>query len=938
MDCTGYSRDIYALSAAARDHSARQVARHGGSARNSAQAGSQGVIQCSFRCRIHQEDHYDEEGGPSRAGFWSGTDRNGSTAPGRGNRRCAHTDSTARGSACRRCRVENMTTPVFAIGSKTVLAPSYSPGDGISTTVIWQEGARPSKNDLRVRFRRDWVPAMISRKAGGRLELSNFEHATHLLAKVLEGESDVGDVVFNLFGTAVRGFALSADGITAYYYAVNQPLSANNKSVLALLSRYFCEATDLMIWDDPTDMRLVFAERPAKYGKSWTRTRDDLDDLPKPKISAQHHLHFSVGEILDSAGDKANGRLAPIGQPFDVHDSMLASTTLWAISVEQEVYDAVVYSGLFNTVSIADFIKHAKRLSVLAKSWQNLCKHDLRELFELDVLVNRVEGVLDWEAEKQNRASPQFSDLSYDYVLDKARAIFTSAAFLNKTPQKFKWKEFWDSRWQWSAAGSIHSQYSEDMAYVSKDRLLKNKFIAINAMPEYGMHKFLERVPAIHAWSSYKYEWGKLRAIYGTDLTSYILAQFAFYNCEECLPRQFPVGHSANEKNVTARVAGILTDKLPLCIDYEDFNSQHSAEAMSAVIQAYIDVFQRHLTPDQLEAAHWTKMSVLETIVHDNMGTKTQYRTRGTLLSGWRLTTFMNSVLNYIYTREIVGEVTRPGNSLHNGDDVILGVDNLIVAQAASRNARAKGIRLQRSKCAFAGIAEFLRVDHVRGSRGQYLSRACATLVHSRIESRMSTDARDLVESLENRFDDCINRGMPLTLIAALRETYYCRQAQICRNTVEDFYTIKTTHRAAGGVSKSLDSDVSNLIVAGRTERGDTVLPVLPGVSAYAWQVKEKLLIDVSFSRVRQRIENATYEAVLLKSRSVKIVPTEDRWYAIMRSLYKAHRGAIRVKDYGKAALTGYAYELLVSVAPNEPLTLFLKNSSRPLDALPLVV
>lgn len=60
------------------------------------------------------------------------------------------------------------------------------------------------------------------------------------------------------------------------------------------------------------------------------------------------------------------------------------------------------------------------------------------------------------------------------------------------------------------------------------------------------------------AYASIKYEWAKLRAIYGTDLTSYILTHFAFYNCEDCLPPMFPVGQKANPKFLKQRVRATL--------------------------------------------------------------------------------------------------------------------------------------------------------------------------------------------------------------------------------------------------------------------------------------------------------------------------------------------------------------------------------------------
>jgi hypothetical protein len=602
------------------------------------------------------------------------------------------------------------------------------------------------------------------------------------------------------------------------------------------------------------------------------------------------------------------------------------------------MYDIVRNSKLLLAPDFKSYVKEAKRISVLAKSLQNIVKEDLRQIFELDVLTNRIEGMLDWEQEKKNRTEPRFARVPRDKVFSMAAKMFSEARQRGRKPTRMAWPEFWENRWQWSASGSIHTQYQEDDEFIFKDRLLKNKFITIAAMPDRESGYFLSRAPEVHAWSSYKYEWGKLRAIYGTDLTSYIVAHFAYYNCEDVLPSYFPVGRDANDANVSARVSAILDKKTPFCIDFEDFNSQHSPESMAAVLDAYLAVFKQDISEEQAIAMEWTKQSLSKSIIHDNMGTKTTYQAKGTLLSGWRLTTFMNSVLNYIYTQEITAHTMPNKNSLHNGDDVILGVNNLEVARVCTLNAQQSSIRLQRTKCAFAGIAEFLRVDHVRGSKGQYLSRACATIAHSRIESKMSTDARDLVEAMETRLADCYYRGMSIKLISRLRHTYYCHQAEVCKMPISEFYNIKAIHRSAGGISTYPDARVDMKVQSGLNQIMDVKLPKLPGIQAFSNVVIRSLNLDVSRKKVVERIERATYEAVLEKNRTNRTIPTQDEWYATMRSLYKAHKGTISIANYGKAALTGLSFRLLDAKAPDLALTRFLRHSVRPMEALGLVV
>jgi hypothetical protein len=69
-----------------------------------------------------------------------------------------------------------------------------------------------------------------------------------------------------------------------------------------------------------------------------------------------------------------------------------------------------------------------------------------------------------------------------------------------------------------------------------------------------------------------------MRAIYGTDITSYVLTHFALLDCEESLPAQFPIGSKATTAKVVACVGAVLDNATPFCLDFEDFNSQHSRD------------------------------------------------------------------------------------------------------------------------------------------------------------------------------------------------------------------------------------------------------------------------------------------------------------------------------------------------------------------------
>jgi len=652
--------------------------------------------------------------------------------------------------------------------------------------------------------------------------------------------------------------------------------------------------------------------------------------LPKPKISGEHHIHFTAAEVFDSfTASEQEKALPALRLPSDITTSHMAGVLLWLAALPDALHKLVCDSDLLDAKNVSDYVKRCKLLSVQAKSLQNLVPDDLRTLFEADVLANRNVGVLDWEDERDHRRNPNLVDVSYDEVYRVAHSLFQGQRNGARPPRAMRWKDFWDARWQWSAAGSVHSQYAEDLNYVSQERELKNKFITLCAMPDYDINHFIRRPPELHAWSSVKYEWAKMRAIYGTDLTSYVLTHFAFSGCEEALPNHFPVGSKATPQFVSARVGAVLHGAIPFCLDYEDFNSQHSYDSMRAVMNAYLDAYASHLSPEQRAAGAWAVQSVENTIVTDNMGTNSTYACKGTLMSGWRLTTFVNSVLNYVYTRLLVGAVTTSLRSVHNGDDVLLGVRNFQAAQQILGVAQKRNVRLQRTKSAFGGIAEFLRVDHRRGQHGQYLARNIATLVHSRIESKMAVSLTDVVEAFEERGAEFVVRGGSAELLARLRHNYYDRVTTLFHSDKHVAYDIKVAHRVVGGISTRVDSSTKTFIRKNHV-RSEVALPKkLPGVVSYARAVRKALDLQVDPQVVTERIYSATLNAVQLVRTSVSTEPTQDtQRYSVYKALYKAYASVTSNAYYGKAKLTGFVIDVL-SKHPDMAALAKLVSSSR---------
>lgn len=754
------------------------------------------------------------------------------------------------------------------------------------------------------------------------IKIVDFQSCTHFLIDIIPrctAENDIKSTIYDFFGVSTPTILISTQKYTHVYADINQHVRIGRAGPLAFYS-FVASHTTNFYYNTPNSLdNIVLTAVTTRVDNNiiprtpnWSELT--LSQLPIEKISGHHHIHFTAKEVWSTMSDeRRTWALANL----NIHDGMSTTAVggmlLWINEADPPSLKIIERTQLFKAASYHDYTKIAKNISTIAKSLQNLQEHDLRQIFELETLVNRITGSVDWKAEMENRTSPNVTSHNYEYVFSAAHRLFSLRSAEAVKPANLKWGDFWANRWQWTASGSFHSQYTEDLKYQQKEQVLRNKFISAIAMPDYKFDHFHDRTPQLVAWSSSKYEWGKMRAIYGTDFTSYVLSHFAFYNCEDTLGSHFPVGVKARPSYVSARVDALLTAGQHYCLDFEDFNSQHSFSSMKAVLFAWLTVNRQQLSEEQYQAGIWTIQSLEANLVHDNIGLHTSYQSQGTLMSGWRLTTFVNSVLNYIYTQSLISDTDDCCYSLHNGDDVIMSLSNLQTVQQIQHNARRYNVRLSTTKCHFAAIAEFLRVDHFRGEHGQYLSRNIATLMHGRIESKKAVGATDAIEALENRLSEFIMRGGSHITAASLRKIYYARIGDIYKTDPKTLYIAKSAHAVCGGLSTRPDACLEYLIEKTVSE-GEVELPhPLPGVHSYAKKIQETLEItDIPIERIVNRIYTATLGAVKLVRSRITATPNESiSQYTVYRGIYKAYAYLNRNASLGKALMTGFVVEVV---------------------------
>nr|AMB17467.1 RNA-dependent RNA polymerase [Delisea pulchra totivirus IndA] len=697
-----------------------------------------------------------------------------------------------------------------------------------------------------------------------------------------------------------------------------------------------------------------FTLRTVVRTATWERDEEKIPSTVFPfkwersKVTAEHHTLLRPEEVVNKVRGRVRMRLvarmleALIGTAHS--EAMVSSLLLWACTARAWLVDKVIRSDLLNfQQSTEDWAESAKEACQAMKAHQHFQDSDLVDVFELNVLVNRGIGSVDWETERKHRLRPDLVNITAEQVYKAATQIFRGRDVGRYRYRSESWSAFWERRWAQTPRGSVHSQYLDDDKYVDKtSRVTRNKQLTVTRMPQLGASYFLNREPEIVAWPSTKYEWGKQRAIYGTDLTSYLLTDFSMSNVEKSLPRDFPVGELANEKYVAERIDLAATDGIAFCFDYEDFNSQHSLTAQKAVIDAFADLYWSEASPEQRQSLEWVAMAHLRQTVKDSE--RGDYTIRGTLLSGNRLTTLINTVLNKVYLDK-AGLGDHAITAVHNGDDVLAYTHTVHDAVLLLKKAEALGIRAQPAKCVIGGIHEFLRVDRRAGGGvgSQYLTRACATATHARTESNEPVALRAVLEANHTRLTELGSRTDEKEYAERLLKRANGRVADLFNTDGAVTSIIESTHRVHGGMSEDPDLlpcyEITELPVAADTMEIEAARK-LPGVRAFARYLLRTLGLDKHLMLTTvEKIAILTAKAKLLVRRALDVKRLADVDKAgAQQYLHKVCQDEAREKvQVGKGRLAGLPLGLVLATRGHSMASVRISQSDNPLKTMSII-
>ncbi|AHH25155.1 RNA-dependent RNA polymerase [Ustilaginoidea virens RNA virus 3] len=333
--------------------------------------------------------------------------------------------------------------------------------------------------------------------------------------------------------------------------------------------------------------------------------------------------------------------------------------------------------------------------------------------------------------------------------------------------------DHWASRWRWAVNGSHSAEVDRQCGFTPPP---------LPGGRKYHRRAWLETRAddprpgwdgTTYVSASDKLEHGKTRTILACDTRSYLAFEHLMGTVEKAWRGTRVIlnpgkgGHigMANRVERNRNRSGVS-----MMLDYDDFNSHHSNEAMKILVE---ETCQLTGYPAELAApliASFDKQRIY--VAGKYVGVS-----RGTLMSGHRCTTYINSVLNMAYLMVVLGDdfvMERP--TLHVGDDVFFGVRSYSEACYVARSVLASRLRMNRSKQSVGHVAtEFLRVSsRARDSYG-YLCRAISSCVSGNWVSDKLLDPYEALNTMLGSARTLMNRAishdLPLLLASAIKRT-----------------------------------------------------------------------------------------------------------------------------------------------------------------------
>ncbi|QGZ98417.1 RNA dependent RNA polymerase [Plasmopara viticola lesion associated botybirna 1] len=486
--------------------------------------------------------------------------------------------------------------------------------------------------------------------------------------------------------------------------------------------------------------------------------------------------------------------------------NVLGGKNAWAVTVmlfilgntlSEPAYQDLVNEGLLST-SYEDWNSKWSAFNDITRNrWaEDLWAHsedDFTQSLYIGNTVGRPHRDVDWDDETKKRSQPGkeihviTSGGTRESTEQELRAMLMDtleAEAVYKPGNSPSFADFYKKRANWMIRGSMSGEKN-----VAKDD--KAVWLAINSeglgvrtnttktdVAEYvtaeQVWAVLENAPIHLARAHTKgNENGKIRAIYGSLFSHYVLGSYWSWHYEDRLSLKSASLNKSNSTLLTEaeeRATACREGKWITCLDYPDFNASHSCRMQRLVVECIADWckskgFKAHEDLDTV--TDWYAKS-FENQYFRVPTTGEWHRANSTMFSGVRQTTIFNTLINIAYHRHYLKASQLLGSPVSVHHAYMLGDDGW-VAFYTKEDAHTYVTIAEHCKMALNPIKQL-----VSQGRGEYLRliygrdgnirgcpvRSLSSAVHGNVEANKPSVAAQRVTEFYSQWAMLARRGM----------------------------------------------------------------------------------------------------------------------------------------------------------------------------------
>jgi hypothetical protein len=443
------------------------------------------------------------------------------------------------------------------------------------------------------------------------------------------------------------------------------------------------------------------------------------------------------------------------------------------------LYGADVENAAIKSMLSIKYPQRTKHASVAIKSLGLQYRRLAAMLVEGDTMQGRGSGDTDLEEVMSFRCSKELESTLLHVNKAQLSEILDEIYEEEIDVEKYSYEpvdSFWSRRWVWGVNGS-HNKVLQ--------RHEKEFVIDLPGLKQLHRRVYLEEVESnpLDTWSGKVYvscikklENGKTRPLQSIDSNSYICSEHLLGPVERawrgvrCIldPGQ---GGTVRMSRRMRSLAGQDRDAAKLMIDYAAYDSQHTLLAQKLVVERLcIKVGYPKWMTERLVAS-FDKNFIF-------VNGKCLGVAKGTLMSGHRMTTFINTVLNLAYLRMFCPTI-RQAKSMHVGDDVFCVAPDLKTAAEIAMELNASPIEAKAEKQSLGTISgEFLRMCSRGNVTRGYVARAVAASIMGQWTSENRLDPGEALQTMVTAGWTIANRAADVDAGLVLYATV-CRISKI---------------------------------------------------------------------------------------------------------------------------------------------------------------